>query len=41
MIRRQAAVQGQETVNSALLNVITPIGLEFTKNGLSDRKSVV
>ena len=35
MIRRQAAVQGQETVNSALLNVITPIGLEFTKNGLS------
>ena len=34
MLKKQA-VQERDIVNSALLNVITPVGLEFTKNSLS------
>ena len=34
-MRKQQAVQEQDVQNSALLNVITPVGLEFQKNSLS------
>lgn len=34
-MRKQQAVQEQDVANSALLNVITPVGLEFQKNSLS------
>ena len=34
-MRKQQAVQEQDVPNSALLNVITPVGLEFQKNSLS------
>lgn len=34
-MRKQQAVQERDVQNSALLNVITPVGLEFQKNSLS------
>ncbi len=34
-MRKQQNVQEQDVTNSALLNVITPVGLEFQKNSLS------
>ena len=34
-MRKQPTVQEQDVTNSALLNVITPVGLEFQKNSLS------
>ena len=34
-MRKKQAVQEQDMTNSALLNVITPVGLEFQKNRLS------
>lgn len=34
-MRKQQTVQEQDVTNSALLNVITPVGLEFQKNSLS------
>lgn len=34
-MRKQQLVQEQDVTNSALLNVITPVGLEFQKNSLS------
>lgn len=34
-MRKQQIVQEQDVTNSALLNVITPVGLEFQKNCLS------
>ena len=32
---KKQAVQERDIINAALLNVITPMGLEFTKNSLS------
>ena len=34
-MRKQSIVQEQDVTNSALLNVITPVGLEFQKSSLS------
>lgn len=39
-MRKQQNVQEQDVTNSALLNVITPVGLEFQKNSLSIGESI-